>query len=199
MKLRFLASTFALVMTAACFTRATQAHAQVGLYLNPIVSRVSISTPDTGSFAFLGQNTTSRFFGGVNIGGYYTFYKSPMFDVSADVRDEIQHSNTASLNSFLVGPHLALQPTTFGIRPYVQLSIGEGRTSSPESPAHTTKLEYDIFAGVDKPLGKIVDWRVIEVGYGSVTTVSSSIYGGPTPIPAARLINFSTGFVFKIK
>jgi hypothetical protein len=198
MKLRFSASNLALVLMAVCSTCAMQAHAQVGLYFNPIVSRVSNSTADTGPFAFLGQGSTSRIFGGVDLGGYYTFFKGPMFDASVDARDEIQHGNNASLNSFLVGPRVAFQPVGFGVRPYVQLSIGEGRTASPESPAHTTKLEYAIFGGIDKPLGKHVDFRVVEVGYGSVTTVSSAIYGGTTPIPAARLLNFSTGFVFKI-
>jgi hypothetical protein len=194
MKLRFLASTFALAMTAICIT---QAHAQVGLYFNPIVSRVSNSTPDTGPFAFLGQGGTSQIFGGVDIGGYYTFYKTPAFNVSADVRDEIQHGNNASLNSFLVGPRVAFNDIGFGVKPYAQLSIGEGRTSSPQSPVKTTKLEYAIFGGLDKSLGKHVDWRLVEIGYGSVTTTSSSIYGGPKPIPAASLLNFSTGFVFK--
>jgi len=42
-----------------------------------------------------------------------------------------------------------------------------------------------------------VDWRVIEVGYGSVITMSSYLYG-PTSQPAAKLLNFSTGFVFRI-
>jgi hypothetical protein len=198
MKLRFLVPTFALVLTTICFTRPSLAHAQTGLYFNPIVSRVSNSTPDTGPFAFLGQNTTSRIFGGVDFGGYYEFFHGPMFDVSVDVRDAIQHGNSASLNSFLVGPRVAFKPVNFGLKPYVQLSVGAGRTVSPLSPVHITKLEYDVFAGIDKPLSKHVDFRVIEIGYGSVTTVSSSIYGGPVPIPAARLLNFSTGFVFRV-
>jgi hypothetical protein len=197
MKLRFSASTLALVLAAVVSTCAVQAHAQIGVYFNPIISRVSNSTPDTGPFAFLGQGGTSQIFGGVDIGGYYTFYKAPGFTVSADVRDEIQHGNNASLNSFLVGPRVAFNPVGFGVKPYAQLSFGSGRTSSPQSPVKTTKLEYDIFAGLDKSLGRHVDFRVIEIGYGSVTTTSSSIYGGPTPIPAANLLNFSTGFVFK--
>jgi hypothetical protein len=197
MKLRFSASTLALVLAAVFSTCATQAHAQVGLYFNPIISRVSNSTPDTGPFAFLGQGGTSKIFGGVDIGGYYTFYKAPGFQISADIRDEIQHSNNASLNSFLVGPRVSFNPVAVGIKPYATLSIGEGRTSSPQSPVKTTKLEYAIFGGLDKPLGKHVDFRIVEIGYGSVTTTSSAIYGGPKPIPSASLLNFSTGFVFK--
>jgi len=47
-------------------------------------------------------------------------------------------------------------------------------------------------------LNRHIDWRVIEVGYGSVTTISSYLYSGPVVVPAAQLLNFSTGFVFRI-
>ena len=192
MRLRLLASTVLLALAT------TAAHAQAGVYFNPLISRVSNSTPDTGPFAFLGQNGTSRIFGGVDFGGYYMFSHQPGFDAGVDVREEIQHGNSASLTSFLVGPRIALHPVAYGLKPYAQLSIGDGRTASPLSPAHTTKLEYALFAGLDKKLNRHVDFRVIEIGYGSVTTVSSQIYGGPTPIPAAHLLNFSTGFVLHI-
>ncbi len=191
MKFRFLALAVVLATTVMA------AHAQVGLYLNPVVTRISNSTPDTGTFAFLGSGDTSRIFGGVDFGGYYTFSQGKSFDLSADVRDSIVHANNASLNSFLVGPRLAFKPLIYGLKPYVQVSIGLGRTKSPLNPVHISKLEYDLFAGVDKSLNKHVDFRAIEIGYGSVTTISSSIYGGRTPIPNATLLNFSTGFVFK--
>jgi hypothetical protein len=191
MKLRFLALALALATTAMA------AHAQVGLYLNPVVTRISNSTPDTGPFAFLGSGDTSRIFGGVDFGGYYTFSQGKSFDLSADMRDSIVHGNNASLNSFLVGLRVASKPLAYGLKPYVQLSVGAGRTKSPLNPVHISKLEYDLFAGVDKSLNKHVDFRAIEVGYGSVTTISSAIYGGQTPVPAAKLLNFSTGFVFK--
>jgi len=174
------------------------AHAQVGLYFNPIVSRISISTPDTGPFAFLGQNKTSRIFGGVMLGGYYEFSHQPKFDVAIDLRDEIEHGNNASLNSFLIGARISSQPLAFGMKPYLQIMGGSGRSNSPLSPVHVTKAEYGAFLGVDKRLNRHVDWRILELGYSSVTTISSAIYDGPTPIPAAKMINASTGFVFRI-
>jgi len=192
MKLRFsvLALTLALMTIGA--------HAQGGLYLNPIVSRVSNSVADTGNFAFLGSGYTSRIFGGVMIGGYYEVYHAPKFDFSLDLRDEIEHGNNASLNNLLFGGRLAFKPTKTSFRPYVQGSFGEGRTTSPLSPIHTSKFEWAAFGGIDKPLNKHIDWRVIEVGYGKVTTISSFLYSGPVVIPAAQLLNFSTGFVFRI-
>jgi len=191
MKLRF----FVLPLTLALTTIA--AHAQGGLYFNPIVTRVSNSQADSGPFAFLGQGDTSQIFGGVVLGGYYDVYKAPKFEVSLDLRDEIEHGNNASLNNFLFGARIAAKPAS-AFKPYAQISLGDGRSRPPLSPIHTTKFEYAIFGGVDHPLNKHIDWRVIEIGYGSVTTMSSYLYAGPVVIPAAKLVNFSTGFVFRI-
>jgi hypothetical protein len=187
-----------LLVASALALSTVAAHAQAGLYFNPIVSRISISTPDTGPFAFLGQNKTSRIFGGVMLGGYYEFSHQPKFDVGIDLRDEIEHGNNASLNSFLIGVRIVSQPLAFGAKPYLQIMGGSGRSNSPLSPVHVTKAEYGAFLGVDKRLNRHVDWRILELGYSSVTTISSAIYDGPTPIPAAKMINASTGFVFRI-
>lgn len=194
MKLRYVVPALAL----ACMTMAAQA--QIGLYLNPVVSHVSISAPDTGPFAFLGDGVKSRIFGGVDFGGYYEFAHLPKSDVSLDVRETIQHGNSASLDSFMVGPRLAAKPLAYGLKPYVQVSIGAGRTESKLSPAHVTKLQYGIFGGIDKSLNKHVDWRIVEVSYGSVQTISSAIYNsGATAIPSAGVLGFSTGLVFRIR
>lgn len=193
MKLRFLVPALALALTTIA------AHAQIGLYLNPVVSRVSNSTPDTGPFAFLGEGGTSKIFGGVDFGGYYEFAHYPKSDLSFDVRDTIQRYSTASFNSFMVGPRLAAKPLAYNLKPYAQLSIGVGRTKAPLSPVSISKLQYGIYVGVDKPLKKHVDWRILEVSYGSVTTISSNIFGSPTPIPAASVLGFSTGFVFRFR
>jgi hypothetical protein len=193
MKLRLLVSSLALALGTMA------AHAQVGLYFNPVVSRVSNSTPDSGPFAFLGQNGTSQIFGGVDFGGYYDFSHSPKFDVGFDMRDAIQHADNGSLNSFLVGLKVQAHPLAHNLKPYLQASVGAGRTKAPLSPIHITKLEYDIFGGVDKVLGKHVDWRIVEVGYGSVETIGSQTFGGGTSIPSAKLLNFSTGFVFRFR
>ncbi len=194
MKLRFLVPALALALTTIA------AHAQVGLYFNPVVSRISNSVADTGPFAFLGSGQTSQIFGGVDFGGYYDFAHYSKADIGVDVRDALQHGNNASLNSFLVGLRYAAKPISFaGLKPYAQISVGEGRTKPPKSNAHLNKLQYGIFVGADKALAKHVDWRIIEVGYGSVDTISSQTFGGPTPVPAARILTFSTGFVFRFK
>ncbi len=194
MKLRFLVPALALAITTIA------AHAQVGIYINPVVSRISNSTADTGPFAFLGSGQKAQTFGGIDFGGYYDFANLSKADVSVDVRDAFEHGNNASLNSFLVGLRLAAKPIAFaGLKPYAQFSVGVGRTKAPKSDATIKRLQYGIFVGADKALAKHVDWRIVEVSYGSVDTISSQSFGGPTPIPAARILTFSTGFVFRFK
>ena len=193
MKLRFLVPSLALALTTFA------AHAQIGLYLNPVVSRVSNSTPDTGPFAFLGEGGTSKIFGGVDFGGYYTFAHYPKSNLSFDARDTLQRYSTASFNSFLVGPRLQAKPMIYNLKPYAQLSIGVGTTKAPLSPISISKFQYGIYIGADKTIKKHLDWRILEVGYGSVTTISSNIFGSPTPIPNANILTFSTGFVFRFR
>ena len=194
MKLRFLASALALALTTIA------AHAQIGVYVNPVVSRISNSVADTGPFAFLGSGETSQIFGGVDFGAYYDFAHYSKADVGVDMRDAIEHGNNASLNSFLVGLRLAAKPMSFaGLKPYAQFSVGAGRTRSPKSNATIERLQYGIFIGADKAIAKHVDWRILEVSYGSVDTISSQTFGGPVSVPAARILTFSTGLVFRFK
>jgi hypothetical protein len=193
MKLRFLVPTLALAFTTIA------AHAQIGIYVNPVVSRISNSVADTGPYAFLGDGQTSQIFGGVDFGGYYEFAHYSKFDVSADMRDAIQHGNNASLNSFMVGLRVAAHPMAFRLKPYGQFSVGAGRTRAPLSDAHVEKLQYGIYGGLDRALNKHIDWRVVEISYGSVGTISSQTFEGPTPIPSAKILGFSTGFVFRFK
>ena len=192
MKLRFLVPALALALTTIA------AHAQIGIYFNPVVSRISNSKADTGPFAFLGDGKTAQTFGGVDFGGYYEFAHYSKADLSVDVRDAIQHGNSASLNSFLVGVRLAAKPMAHGLKPYAQVSVGEGRTKSPLSAAHIQRLEYAVYGGVDKPLAKHVDWRIVEVSYGSVSTISSANFLANTTPPSTFPSSQSTGFQYRI-
>ncbi len=173
------------------------AQAQVGLYFNPDITRISNSTADTGPFAFLGEGKTSQMFGGVVFGGYYDFQHHAKFDVGVDMRDAVEHGNNAAINSFLVGLRVAAHPAESRWRPYLEVAVGDGRTRSPKNPVHINKLEVDAFVGADYQLTRHIDFRAVEVGYGSVTAINSSLYGGTTSIPAFRLLNISSGFVFR--
>lgn len=197
MKLKFFALALFVVPQLHAQTASEKGN-QLGLYFNPAVSRVSNSVADTGPFAFLGDNNKSAIFGGVEFGGYDEFLHENKADLGIDFRDAIEHGNSASLNQLLIALRIAAKPTRFaGIKPYVQLGFGAARTRSPYNPIHVEKFELAALVGFDKPLSSHVDWRIAEVGYGSATTINSSIERGATPVPSAHLLDLSTGFVFR--
>lgn len=189
-----------LLIAAATSLTSVALHAQVGLYVNPIAIRVSNSMADTGTFAFLGQNVTSRVFWGVNFGGYYDRKLTDKITVGGDVRDSILHGDNALLNNFLVGVRISrAEPAR--LRPYLEPAVGLGSSRAPETTIHVSKLEYGVFAGADYALGRHVDFRAIEVGYGNLATASSVTIGGGggnRTFPSANLLSFSSGFVFRI-
>jgi hypothetical protein len=197
MKLRYLATVVGFALTTVAARAQTQGN--VGLYLNPIAIRASNSIADSGPYAFLGQNSTSNVFYGYNAGGFYDFFHSGKLSTGFDMRFADLHANNAMLREFLVGLRVADQPFSRPFKPYVQVGIGDGSTKAPDSTVHISKVDYGIFAGVDYPLGHHVDFRIFEVGYGSLATVSSATVGagGNVAIPSSTLIHFSSGLVFR--
>ncbi|HEY4380520.1 MAG TPA: outer membrane beta-barrel protein [Acidobacteriaceae bacterium] len=197
MKLRYFATVVVLALTAVAAN--AQSQGNVGLYLNPIATRVSNPTVDSGPFAFLGQNSTSQVFWGYDLGGFYDFYHSGNLSAGFDMRFSDQHANNAMLKKFLVGIRVAGAPFSRPFKPYVEAAFGEGSTKAPDSTVHVGKATYAVFGGVDYTLSRHVDFRMIEIGYGSLTTVSSATVGagGNIAIPSSKLINFSSGLVFR--
>jgi opacity protein-like surface antigen len=202
MKLRYLATVVLLALTTvAAHAQSQEAPTQgnVGIYLNPIFIRVSNSVKETSPFALLGQNSTSKVFYGYNLGGFYDFLHAGKLTTGFDVRFSDLHANNGMIRNFLVGVRVSGQPFKRPLKPYVQLSGGLGTSKAPDSTVHIRKGEYGVFAGADYTLGRHVDWRVAEIGYGSLTTVSSATVGagGNVAIPASKLLSFSGGFVFR--
>ena len=196
MKLRYLAPVVFLALTTVV------AHAQneFGLYINPIATHVSNSKLDTGPFAYLGPNSTGRTFWGVNLGGYDDFYHAANgITAGIDVRWDDLRANNAVLKDFLVGLRVSGKPFTRPFKPYFQASVGEGATKSPTSSISVKKFDYRITGGVDYTLQRHIDFRIIEVGWGQLTTISSATVGagGNIAIPSSNMISVSTGLVFR--
>jgi hypothetical protein len=194
MKLRFLAVIAGFVMATGV------AQAQIGIYTTPVFSRISNSTPDSGDFAFLGPNTTSLVFAGFGLGAYDDLYHSGNLEAGLDLRGNILRKNGAQLNSLLFGGRVAYKPTERpNIKPYFQVGIGVGSSKAATNPVHISKLEYNVAAGVDYSFASHVDFRVIEIGYGSVQTISTGAVDQVGPVSNSQLVNFSTGLVFRFK
>jgi hypothetical protein len=192
MKLRSLIVALAVAIAPAAL------HAQTGLYLNPIAMHISNSTPDYGTFAFLGSGVTSRMFYGVNMGGYYDFKTPYPFHAGLDVRDSILHSNDAFLNNFLVGVRISAKPFhNPAWKPYIEPVIGAGTSEAPATNVHVTKFEYGIYGGLDYATHHHLDFRIVELGYSGLRTASSQTIGDSASIPAVGILTVSTGFVFR--
>jgi hypothetical protein len=184
---------------ASAFT--TAARAQGAVYITPVFDRVSISPADPNpTFSFLGPTTTSRFFYGVQFGGYYDLpLQKKQFGVGIDLRDAILHGNNALLNSFLVGPRIAAVLTSRPrLHPYVEPFFGAGSTHAPNTAVRVTKVQYGVEAGADYDLSKRVGFRVFEVGYSALTTAGSGTIGASGPQSTSNIINLSTGLTFRL-
>jgi hypothetical protein len=182
------------VMTAA-------AQAQIGVYFAPTFTRVSNSTPDPGVFAFLGQNKTSQVFSGIGFGAFDQFAHTPLLDAGVDLRVNIQKGANAHLNDFLLGARVAFHPFVMPLKPYVEVLGGVGGTRAATNPIYQNRATYEGLAGVEYKLAKHIDWRVVEVGYQSLSTINTPAVTKVTAssLPgASTLLNFSTGFVFTI-
>ena len=170
----------------------------VGLYVNPVANHITNSQPDTGTFAFLGNNVTSRTFWGADFGGYVNFYHAHGYDAGIDIRDAIVTGNNARLNSFLVGARFIAKPIAESFKPYLQLSIGAGSSKPPTSPIKLTRFQFGLFGGLDYTLAKHVDFRAFEIGYGAVDTINSGNFNGTISFPSSRVLSISTGLVFRV-
>ena len=170
----------------------------VGLYVNPVGINIRNSKADTGPFAFLGDNVTQRWFAGAAIGGYVNFYHDPKFDAGIDIRDTVVTGNGSRLNSFLVGGRIMPKPIAEKFKPYLQLSIGVGNSKAAHSTIRLSRFQYGIYGGLDYTLSKHVDFRAIELGYGSVSTINSGNFNGTQSFSASTMFNVSAGLVFRV-
>ena len=191
MRLRYVLAAMVLAAVAA------SARAQVGVYINPVFTKISNSVPDSGPFAFLGEGSTSRNFGGLDFGAYYNISHGAGAKYGIDVRDTTVHSNNASLNIFSLGARVESAPLVHDIRPYAEITAGAATSKAQQSQIHTTRGYFGIFGGIDYPLTRHIDFRVFEIGYGRVTVQNSFIYGSPNPIGSSSMLQVSSGLVFR--
>src|SRR5471032_1920208 len=100
MKLRFLVFVFAILAATSAVAQknydpgkpatakpAGDSDKAFGLYLNPFMSRIGLSSADSGPYAFLGTGNTSRIFGGIDFGAYYDFLHEGKAMIGIDMRD----------------------------------------------------------------------------------------------------------------
>jgi hypothetical protein len=147
---------FALLLFTASFTRA---NAQTAIYGQFNATHFN-SLPNTNEWGYGGA-----------FGIYSDFVKLPFARVGGDLRFQFTRpaSNT-TLFSTLVGPRFDLHPKIVPLNPYAEILIGGGHFSYGNNAPSTTQFDWRAIGGVDKTLLPHVDWRVVEVSYGTLNT-----------------------------
>ena len=202
-------SKLALALTFA-LSAASTAFAQASVYGTVSVRRMTdipytqgTTTATNGSFNAVGGT------GGV----FYDFRNVGPVRLGIDARGTIASSTQSAYTSFnaggshlssgLAGVRATFHTPFIPIKPYVQGSVGVARTNFGTDYSNTlvtgtlskgsgvqisSHLEYDAFAGVDIAVVPLVDFRLIELGYGAVQ-------GNSHTYPVQSL---STGIVFHL-
>lgn len=198
MKLSRIATAVVLFAASAATNVHAQSQGNFGLYLNPLATRFSNSQTDNSTSSFLGPNTTSRVFWGLQMGGYYDFFHSGPLTAGFTMRWSDQHGNNAAIRNFQVGLRVSGAVGT-RLHPYAEVTVGDASTKPESATVRVNKAAYTVYGGADYSLAKHVDFRAIEVGYGSVNTASQSTVGAGAGAnyPASTLLSFSSGFVFR--
>jgi hypothetical protein len=200
-----------LVLAAVTAVATASAHAQLGVYGEFTVDRLSnIASSPLPAPTTTGPNAranTADPIGGTG-GIYYDFMKLGPVKLGADLRGTILTTKRGANVSFndsgtriysaLGGVRAAFHTPFVPLKPYIQVSAGLGRTDYGLSNTTSTgqvilynNFEYEGLAGLDIKLLPIMDWRVAEFGYGGLNPFGTYSHNYP-------IKQVSMGFVFHL-
>jgi hypothetical protein len=192
MNLRKLSLSFSLLLLTAA------AHAQLGVYGTATVERMSnIAYTDSNS------SSTSAHVDpvGGTFGAYYDLKSFGPIRLGADLRGNVLTTKRgafaeangfgAHIYSLLGGVRATVRVPKPYIHPYVQGSLGMGRTNFGIQYNLTDNFEYHGFIGADITIAPFIDWRVVELGTGMLVSNSPTARNYP-------LNSISTGFIFHL-
>jgi len=190
MKLRWLiVSTLLVALAIPCVPLRAQ---QVGIYAALSGDRRHVT--DYLDSQSGGDSTKTNWPFGPTIGFYNDFSHAGPIYLGSDSRLEFARGSYSS-NALLFGLRLAAKPVAVPLKPYIQASLGMVHFNKTDLNASSTNLEYRIAGGLDYTLLPHVDWRVIEIGGGSIFdyNIGNGTHQGNS------LTTYSTGVVFRIR
>jgi hypothetical protein len=182
-------SNLALVLFSSSLVCST-ARAQLAIYGTVTVREMTgihytqgTTTATNGSFDPIGGM----------FGAYYDLRSAGPVRLGVDLRGILASSTKGAyvsanagggkLSSGLGGVRASFHTPLVGLQPYVSGMVGVARTnfgtdyntglatssiSNTTGVTISTHLEYDVFAGLDYAILPLVDFRVVELGYGGV-------------------------------
>ena len=206
-----------LAALAVAATASATAHAQVGVYGEFTVNRLTgiDSSPEQTPNIISARAKSVDPLGGTG-GVYYDFWKLGPVKLGADLRGSILttkrggyvnfNGGGARIYSTLGGVRAVFHTPIRVLKPYIEGAAGLGRSdygllyngqgiSNSGIVGNSTVLknnfEYEAFAGLDIKVFPILDFRVAELGYGGLDPFGA--YSHNYPIKSA-----SMGFVFHL-
>jgi hypothetical protein len=206
----------AVLLVAAAIATTAIAHAQIGVYGTVSVNRLTGIQGSPNAAGSVVNDSVDPIGGGAGV--YYDFKTLGPIRLGADLRGTITDSKQGAytnsrgagtrIYSGLGGIRAVFHTPYASLKPYIQASAGIGRSDYGLLTPNTTvtvggssaqitgeaihnNLQYEGFAGVDFRVLPIMDFRVVELGYGALTSFGTS--GHTYPIGT-----ISSGIVFHL-
>jgi hypothetical protein len=168
---------------------AAPAHAQIGVYGKLDAVRLNAASP--------GVAASTTWYYGPGAGIYDDFLHLGPISLGADLRGDYLWGNEQQYRSALFGLRLAAKPPILPIKPYVQGSVGVGGAShgglNGSGSIFSNKFQYQVLGGLDYTFFPHLDLRLVEVGYGRMSGISSSGVA-----PEATLFTLSAGLAIRL-
>ncbi|HEY0264789.1 MAG TPA: hypothetical protein VGC07_09720 [Granulicella sp.] len=208
-----------LALASAVFAVST-AHAQIGAFGTVTVHHMYNVPYQEGNQTFTNGNYNPV---GATGGIFYDWRSFGLVRLGGEIRGSITNSTQSAYPNYngggghlgegLGGVRLSFHAPILKIRPYVSGMVGVARTnfgvaynnvlattpggiSKDTGVQITTHFAYNVFAGVDYQLIPIMDWRVVELGWGGV---QGKQFNNPTATGPDHMFpvgSISTGVVF---
>jgi hypothetical protein len=195
--------SFLAIVLAALVVAALPAHAQLGIYGGFAAGQLTVPVANVNSseWAYGGN------FGAYLARGHFGFFRAGL-DARAEILKGSAGSSVAGSASYsedagYIGPRVGFRPHIVPIQPYVEGLVGAAHISDTATTVHSipvgttgfinpqesqTKFSYQIVAGLDYTIFPRIDWRVAEIGYGTLRAFGANV--NPTTV--------STGIVIRL-
>jgi len=163
------------MLTLAALLSAKTASAQAGAYV--LFTGANLDPAGTASTRIYGPTF-----------GLYANFSTPVVKFGGDVRASLLNGSGTRNYYAVTGPRLEVDLPAISINLYGEALAGGGDSISTAYPNPTLHIDYDLLLGVDRPLNKLLSWRLLEFSY------THNIYG------AGELVtkSLSTGLVLRV-
>ena len=97
--------------------------------------------------------------------GMYADFGTPFVKFGGDVRGALLTGGGTRNFYAVTGPRLEADLPVLSLKPYAEALAGGGDSIATPSSNPTLHIDYELLAGVDRPLNRLLEWRVLEFSY----------------------------------